>query len=618
MGRADAIARWPRRLAERWDLALLHLLAVLPALFLLHAIHRNAVDVPFMDDWQFVSLVEQVRGGAIPWREFTAPHDEHRLLIPRIVIVASVILSHGNYRVQCFVTFGVVAALSLALLWLLRRTFGTGRATPWVWLLANVILFSPIQWHNWLWPMQFCYFLPFAFLGFALVAWYSDLSLRWRFGLAQLCAWAGSFSFVHGLLIWPVMLPVLLRDRRWDSARARRVFGAAWLLAALLAFILYFDGLSRNAADPAYAYLHKGVPPTTSTLRLLREQPLDTLERMARFALAMFGNAVARGFPASSNLRLATVGGSALLALGAALWVALARRRRLAGPAFAWVALLVHAFLTAAFVAVGRVWAGPGQPLTPRYATYGTFCVLAVGVLACLWIAEAVRSQAGRERAFMALGAGMTVLAVNWAYGLNLMGEWRDVQTTSRSAVHFSQRLKVPSLRLAGGRRKFLRKRIAALDRLGYWNPPLAASLRLDQFEIAPELTHKEGHVNGVRSRPDGSFEIRGRARFGSAGRTPDAILVTSADAEGVPTIRSLCETRSPPRWERHARMRDYEFVDRAWKRFYGSFRCRIDPAKTPVGGSPELTLWALDFGRSRVHRIPGQVTLPAAAAAAS
>ena len=216
----------PRLAAERWASVALHLLALVPALLLLRAIDLYAVDVPFMDDWQFVPLIEQVRGGEIPWRELAAPHDEHRLLIPRILIIASSILSHGNYRAQCFITFGVVLALSLALLFLLRRSLGTGRLTPVVWLLVNLVLFSPIQWHNWLWPMQFCYFLPFTLLGLCLAAFYSDLSAGARFALCQLCAWAASFSFIHGLLIWPVMLPALLRDARWSSPRARRLAAA--------------------------------------------------------------------------------------------------------------------------------------------------------------------------------------------------------------------------------------------------------------------------------------------------------------------------------------------------------------------------------------------------------
>jgi hypothetical protein len=61
--------------------------------------------------------------------------------------------------------------------------------------------------------------------------------------------------------------------------------------------------------------------------------------------------------------------------------------------------------------------------------------------------------------------------------------------------------------------------------------------------------------------------------------------------------------------------MRDYEFIDRERKRLYGTFRCRLDPARTDLDGSPTLRLWALDFAAWRVRRIPGEVSLAAASA---
>jgi hypothetical protein len=594
--------------AQRGAGLLLHLVALLPALLLLRAIDLYAVDVPFMDDWQFVPLVERVRGGEIPWKELAAPHDEHRLLIPRVLIIASTILSHGNYRVQCFVTFGVALALSLALLFLLRRSLGTGLLTPVAWLLANLVLLSPIQWHNWLWPMQFCYFLPFTLLGLCLAAFYSDLSAGARFALCQVCAWAASFSFVHGLLLWPVMLPALLRDGRWGSPRARRLAAAAWLGAGLLAGYLYFDGLFANTADPAYAYQHKGEPPTASTLRLLDEQPLATLARMARFALAMLGNATLRGLPVSSNLALSIRCGLLLLVAALVLCAVLARRGGLAGPRFAWAVLLLHGFVAAAFVGVGRVSIGPGQPMTPRYITYGSFCLLPVVMLACLWFARAAR--ASREAAFLACGLLLAAIGVDWAYGLNLMREWHDVRMASRAAIHFSQQTAPPSLHLVGGRKKFIMRQVAALDRLGFWNPPLARSLRLDQFRVLGKLPAKEGRVRGLEARGDGSWRIRGNARFGVKG-TPDAILVTSADASGAQEIRAVCETRSPARWQRHAYSRDWEFVKRYRETRYGSFSCAIDPPAIPSGESRVVQLWALDFAQLGVHRFAKEVTLP-------
>ena len=91
-------------------------------------------------------------------------------------------------------------------------------------------------------------------------------------------------------------------------------------------------------------------------------------------------------------------------------------------------------------------------------------------------------------------------------------------------------------------------------------------------------------------------------------------MLVTSPDARGVPTIRAFCETRSPPRWQRHAFFRDGEFIDRMTPRTYGHFGCRVPADAIPPGESQQIEFWALDFARFAVHRIPGDYALPALA----
>ena len=56
-------------------------------------------------------------------------------------------------------------------------------------------------------------------------------------------------------------------------------------------------------------------------------------------------------------------------------------KRAFKQQALPWVCLWFFSFLTAAFVCVGRVWRGDYQPLTMRYATFGTFCVVALVLL---------------------------------------------------------------------------------------------------------------------------------------------------------------------------------------------------------------------------------------------
>ena len=87
--------------------SLLILLGVLPAAFLLADIHSFAVNVPFMDDWQFVPLLEKAKNGTLTFGQVWAPHDEHRLLLLRFIIIASMFASGGDYRVQSFITFSL-------------------------------------------------------------------------------------------------------------------------------------------------------------------------------------------------------------------------------------------------------------------------------------------------------------------------------------------------------------------------------------------------------------------------------------------------------------------------------------------------------------------------------
>jgi hypothetical protein len=84
--------------------ALLIFFGVLPALLLLADIRAFAVNIPFMDDWQFVPLLEKAKNGNLTFRELWAPHDEHRLLLPRIIIIVSMFATGGDYRVQSFIT----------------------------------------------------------------------------------------------------------------------------------------------------------------------------------------------------------------------------------------------------------------------------------------------------------------------------------------------------------------------------------------------------------------------------------------------------------------------------------------------------------------------------------
>jgi hypothetical protein len=598
--------------------ALLVLIGLLPAMALLADIHRLAVNVPFMDDWQFVPLLEKAKNGTLTFQELFAPHDEHRLLLPRIIIIASMFATGGDYRAQSYITFAVVAVTSGCLLWLMIRLNGNSHSVLWAWVLANIALFSPIQFHNWLWPMQFAYFLPYTFLALCLCTLYARIAALPKFVMAAGFALAGNYSFAQGNLIWPAALPVILFAPEILREGVRRNFAIAWLALGALALTLYFWGLEHNSAASDYAYGHDGVPPTTSTLRQFQERPAYTVARMGRFILGMFGNSVARGFPVADNLVFSRICGAialilAVIGLAAAWWRGLFRNR-----ALPWVCLLLFTFFTAAFVCVGRVWRGDAQPLTPRYATFGTFCIVSLIALLSSGFSSLpedrslLRSDSAScwSKAIfwtqgLLAGLYLAVQGVSWTYGRHLMEEWNTTRWHALARLHFLGKIHTEARAdVLGGSDGLILEMAKVLERMGMMKQR-AEDLRVSALG-------KEGDSNRLK----GQFEdltmrgLKGWRASGSAllrgGRSADAVVLGTQNADGEWVAIAAAIPLSPPRYLAKSTRNDLEFlaVSRPQKR--GEWEINLPPGTFGELRSGVLRAWAMDFRRQVLYQLPG------------
>ncbi len=595
--------------------ALLIFLGVLPALFLLADIRAFAVNVPFMDDWQFVPLLEKAKNGTLSFQDLWAPHDEHRLFLPRIIIIASMFATGGDYRVQSYITFTVVAVISMCLLWLMVRLNGSRRSVLWAWVLVNIALFSPIQFHNWLWPMQFAYFLPYTFFALCLCTLYARIPALPKFVLAAAFALAGNYSFVQGNLIWPAVWPVILFAPDILSKGARRAFAVAWVVLGALAVTLYFWGLERNAAIPDYAYGHEGVPPTMSTLRLLREDPVQTVFRMGRFVLAMFGNSIARGFPVADNLVFSYVCGTIVLLLASIGLIVAWRRGLFLNHALAWACLLLFTFLTAAFVCVGRVWRGEYQPLTPRYTTFGAFCIVATIALLSSAFAgfrkastnsESPRSDIMLWTQGLLVGVYLCIQGVNWIYGQNLMEEWRTTRWHARARLHFLGKVQTyAGPNLLGGKEEIIAGMAESLERLGMLKPPRATDMRISALgkEIIPDGL-KRGHMDSLITFPNG-WHASGSA-LASGGRSADAVVLGVQNRAGEWVAVAAATPLSPPKYLRKSVRMDWEFLALSAPQKRGEWEIDLPEDTFENMDRGVLRAWAMDYSRHILFRLPG------------
>ena len=594
--------------------ALLVLIGLLPAIALLADIHRFAVNVPFMDDWQFVPLLEKARNGTLTFQELFAPHDEHRLLLPRIIIIASMFATGGDYRAQSYITFAVVAVTSGCLLWLMIRLNGKSNSILWAWVLANIALFSPIQFHNWLWPMQFAYFLPYTFLALCLCTLYARIPALPKFVMAAGFALAGNYSLVQGNLIWPAALPVILLAPEILRKDVRRNFAIAWIALGALALTLYFWGLEHNSAASDYAYGHDGVPPTMSTLHQFQERPAYTVARMGHFILGIFGNSVARGFPVADNLAFSRICGAivlilAVIGLAAAWWRGLFLNR-----ALPWTCLLLFTFLTAAFVCVGRVWRGDAQPLTPRYATFGTFCIVSLVALlssgfsglpedpSLLRSGSATRwSKAIFWTQGLLAGLYLAVHGVSWTYGQHLMEEWNTTRWHALAKLHFLGKIYTGGAGMLGGSDVLVLEMAKGLERMGMMKPR-AKDLRVSALG-------KEGDPKGLKRGQFEALTMHGPMEWrasGSAPRCADAVILSIQNAVGEWVAIAAATPLSPPQYLAKSTRMDLEFLAVSGPQRQGEWEINI-----PLGAFGELLsgilrAWAMDFRQHVLYQLPG------------
>ena len=132
------------------------LAAAIPPITVARAVCRYGVNVPFADQWQFVPLLIDAVDGRLRWSALWAQHNEHRIVLPRLVMLALARPSRWDVRWEMAMSMviGVIAVAVVAAL--VYRTVGllAPSAVPWLVVMTSTLCFSLSAWENWIWGWQ--------------------------------------------------------------------------------------------------------------------------------------------------------------------------------------------------------------------------------------------------------------------------------------------------------------------------------------------------------------------------------------------------------------------------------------------------------------------------------
>ena len=195
-------------------LTLLILLGCVPAALMWHYVTRNWISIPFWDEWftpgnQFASWCR----GTLTLQELFSQHNESRKFFPRLLYLALAKFGGWDVRKEMTVLFLTVCLLGGLLFRLLRRTPGASTVSALTaWAVMMFLCFSPVQFENFLWGIQLEAFFPGIALAAIAVVNLSDLSFRTKSLANLLLAFAATYTYANGIILWPLGFPLSSRE----------------------------------------------------------------------------------------------------------------------------------------------------------------------------------------------------------------------------------------------------------------------------------------------------------------------------------------------------------------------------------------------------------------------
>jgi hypothetical protein len=349
---------------------------------------RLGVNVPYWDEWEFVTVLQKSAAHMLRLGDLWAQHNEHRHLFPQIILLGLSHPTHWDVRAELAANLVLAVAAFAVLAFLLRRTVAPyGRAVHLLALGAFAwLLFSPVAWENWLWGWELSWFLDTLAVVAAvaiLAAWPASRPAAAGFACAVVAAVVASYSLAGGLLVWPACLALFVADRRF------RRFIPIWLAAAAATVTLFLRGYVGSES--------------TGNLHYVLEHPVA----YARYALTYLGA------PLSRDPSLAPALGLLVLAVFAAAVAYLALRSpRSLGRAVPWVALGGYAVMAALMTGLGRAHFGTGQSIASRYTTLSVLLPLAAIALALTATGAALARPGASRPAWVGVRAAVGLALV--------------------------------------------------------------------------------------------------------------------------------------------------------------------------------------------------------------
>jgi len=235
---------------------------ILPPIIAFWYIHEFSVNVPFWDSWRLeVPLLENFYHNSLTLSQFISYDNDSITLFPRIIILILGIMTRYNVIFENFLAI-ILYTISFAIIFLMY-TQDQGLSN------RSLVLFIPVSFYffnlyligNYLWSYHIAHAL--TLLSFITAVYLIDKFPKTdgHFLIAIVAAVIGTFSWIAGLVIWPVCFVQILLENTREKRKRLTIWGVFGLIIYSVYFFRYnemmtFEGIMTGEGRMNYFLLH--------------------------------------------------------------------------------------------------------------------------------------------------------------------------------------------------------------------------------------------------------------------------------------------------------------------------------------------------------------------------
>lgn len=572
------------------------ILAIFPAFFLGLLILKYSVNIPYWDQWRIAPLFEKVEHGSLTFSDLIAQHNESRKFFSRLIFIGLAFLTHWDVRYEMLVIFLFACLLSLNVYYLSKLTVG-GSTLKRLLLatISNLLIFSPIQYENWLWGIQIVVFIPIVCITTCILVSYSRLAARAKFLISMCLSTVSTFSYANGLLCWLVLFPILVLKSRNELNKNRWLI-FAWIAGFISNAVLYFYNYQKPGHHPSFWEAIK--------------YPLRSIHYLLSFFGAPLGFGIGTNpLNISTIITTSTVIGLAivLIFLASCLYILrFSKDFNLLNRVAGWLTIALYTLASAIITTLGRVGFGVEQSLSSRYTTFSVYLTVCLIYIVAIIIDDIKKKDlvAKNIKSITKFSCFLTAIIVVFhvsasTFAVNCMHDHRIDLLQRKSCLAFINIVQEDCLKKVFPYVDYLKYVANDINRLGFLNPGLVKSSRIQDIEVDKNMKSLNyGVFDVLKKASKDEYVASGWAVLPARREPADSVILTYANAEGNSTVFALANVRTTARYDVAKTLKQESYFSSGWQK-------KIPVSKLPKDAI-KLDAWAFDSNTGKAFHLNG------------